>query len=176
MAHKCSFDGCNNPVFSNSWCKYHQFCRKKQGGDLHKRKKAIPKESKKRKQDRIHYSEGCKQLEKELRDENNGKIYDFFTGKEVTGFVTWHHILGRSGDYYTDKDYLVPAENDYNDGHLFYHRATIEQLQARDWYEGFLKRLKDKSLEAYNKQIRKGQKTTKLNPSKQQTIWDELND
>lgn len=151
--------------------------RKRQGGDQFKRKKSIPKESKKRKQEHIHYSEGCKQLEKELRDANAGKIYDFFTGKEIKGFCTWHHLAGRSGSYYTDKDLLVPAENDENDGHLFYHRATVEQLQATEWYEGFLKRLKNKSLEAYNKEIRRFEKVNKLNPSKQQrTIWDELTD
>ncbi len=165
MAHTCSAEGCNNPVFSNSFCKYHQFMRKRQGGDLFKRKKStIPKESKKRKKEHIHYSAGCKLLEAEMRAENNGKIYDFFTGREIKGKVTWHHLLGRTGKYYTDKDLLVPAENDENDGHLFWHGAKLEQLQAKEWYNDFLKRLKVKSLEAYNKEIRKAEKSHKLNP------------
>jgi hypothetical protein len=182
MAHTCSADGCNNPIWGGSKCKFHQYQRRMQGGDLFKRKPkikvpTIPKESKKRKQEHIHYSEGCKQLEKAIRDANDGKIQDFFTNREIIGFVTWHHLLGRTGNYYLDKDLLVPCENDENDGHLFWHRATVEQLQAIGWYEGFLKRLKNKSLEAYNKEIRRFEKVHKLNPSKQQrTIWDELTD
>lgn len=172
MPRTCSADGCSRPVFSHSFCAYHQYLRRRQGGDQFKRKKSIPKESKKRKQEHIHYSEGCKQLAQEIKDVNNGKIYCFFTGMEITGMPVFHHLLGRSGSYYTDKDLLVPCDNE---AHLFWHRATVEQLQATEWYEGFLKRLKNKSLEAYNKEIRRFEKVNKLNPSKQQrTIWDEL--
>lgn len=174
MAHKCSAEGCTNFVFSNSFCKYHQYFRRRQGGDLHKRKKSILKEGKKRKVEKIHYAEGCKQLAQEIRDENNGKIHCFFTGIEITGTPVFHHLLGRSGSYYTDKDLLVPCDNE---AHLFWHRATVEQLQSTEWYEGFLKRLKNKSLEAYNKETRRFEKAHKLNPAKpQRTIWDELTD
>lgn len=168
LMRTCKIKGCNNSVFGGDVCKYHQYTRYMQKGDLYKpkprQKSVIPKESKRRKKEHIHYSEGCKQLEKEIRAENGGKIYDFFTGREIKGFVTWHHLLGRSGDYYTDKDLLVPAENDENDGHLFFHNATLEQLKAKEWYQGFLIRLKNKSLEAYKKEIRKQDKVAKLNP------------
>ena len=138
------------------------------GGDLFKPKprkaKPIPKESKTRKKEHIYYAEGCKQLEKEIRDENGGRIYDFFTGLEIKGKPTWHHVLGRTGDYYLDKDLLVPCENDENDGHLFWHRATLEQLKQKTWYDGFLARLKAKSIEAYNKELRRHDKAQPLNP------------
>jgi len=171
MPRTCSADSCKNNVFSHGFCQYHGYMRRMKGGDLYqkrtdklpmklpKKQTRIPRESKKRREEHIHYSEGCKLLEQELRDANGGRICDFFTGREIKGFVTWHHLLGRSGDYYLDKDLLVPAENDENDGHLFYHRATLEQLMAKEWYQGFLIRLKSKSIEAYNKEMRRGEKT-----------------
>jgi hypothetical protein len=167
MPHTCK--RCDRDVFGGGYCAYHQYVRHKQGGDLFKPKprkaKPIPKESKTRKKEHIYYSVGCKQLEKEIREQNNGCIYDFFTGLEIKGKVTWHHLLGRSGDYYTDKDLLVPAENNENDGHLFWHRSTLDQLKAKSWYAGFLIRLKEKSIQAYEKEMRRYDKVQKLNPS-----------
>jgi hypothetical protein len=177
MALLCSKIGCSNLQFGGGFCKYHQFERRRQGGDLYapKRKKKaveqrslfkgtdIPKESKTRKKAKIYYSKGCKELEAEIRAENNNKIYDFFTGLEIKGFVSWHHLLGRTGDYYTDKEYLVPAENDENDGHMFWHRATIEQLMEKPWYGEFILRLKSKCPQAYKKELRKQDKIANIN-------------
>jgi hypothetical protein len=168
----CNKIQCNNPVFSMGFCRIHQWMRTDEGYkkmSLFKRKppkaKPIPKESKTRKKEHIYYSVGCKELEKEIREQNNGKIFDFFTGLEIKGKVTWHHLLGRTGDDYLDKDLLVPAENNENDGHLFWHRATLEQLKAKLWYQGFLTRLKEKSLQAYEKEMRRYDKVQKLNPN-----------
>jgi hypothetical protein len=167
MPHTCKVEGCSNPPF-NEFCKYHQFMLYKRGGRLYKPKKPkqakLPLESKTRKKEHLYYSQGCKQLEAELREQNNGVIYDFFTGLEIKGKITFHHIAGRSGDFYLDKEFLVPAENDENDGHLFWHHATIEQLKEKPWYEGFLARLKSKSIDAYNKEIRRQDKAQPLNP------------
>ena len=175
--HTCKHPGCNNPVFGGGFCKYDQFRRSMRGGDKYKAKSKqnnnveplssqkstkIPKESKRRKSEHIYYSAECKLLEKEIRNANNGKIYDFFTGREIKGNVTWHHILGRTGDFYLDKDLLVPAENDENDGHLFYHRATVEQLIEKEWYGSFLDRLKQKSMTAYNKELKKQDKNLRI--------------
>jgi hypothetical protein len=139
------------------------------GGDLYKPKKAkqnkLPIESQKRKKEHIYYSKGCKELEKEMREANNGKIFDFFTGLEIKGQCTWHHLLGRTGNFYLDKDLLVPAENNEDDGHLFWHRATIKQLKEKGWYQGFLARLKAKSTEAYDKELRRQDKAQPLNPT-----------
>jgi hypothetical protein len=181
MPHICKEDNCNNSVFGGGFCSYHQFRRSMKGGDKYRQKKPtkplkprsdalsprkaynkIPPKSKTRKKEHKYYSQGCKELEQELRDANNGKIYDFFTGLEIQRQVTFHHLLGRSGDYYTDKELLVPAENDENDGHLFWHRATIKQLLQKKWYQSFLLRLKSKSFEAYNKELRKAEKTVNL--------------
>ena len=177
MARCCEAPNCESSIFSHGYCKYHQFVRKRYGGDLYvpkskqnkgveprslPRRTKLPPESKTRKKEHIYYTQGCKQLEQEIRDQNQGRIYDFFTGKEIIGFVTWHHLLGRTGDYYLDKDLLVPAENDENDGHLFWHRATVEQLMQKEWYQGFLERLLRKSETAFNKEINKVGKTVNL--------------
>lgn len=173
MPHTCAADGCKTGCWGGGFCKYHQYMRKKFGGDLYQKasnktatprsipkRPKVPLESKTRTEERKTYSQHCKELEQELRSENQGKIYDFFTGLEIKRQVTFHHLLGRTGDFYTDKELLVPAENDENDGHLFYHRATVEQLFATKWYkDGFLPRLKIKSLTAYNKEIRKQEKS-----------------
>lgn len=173
MPRTCNAENCSNPVFGGLKCKFHQYQRRMYGGDLYqsknsqnqsseprstRRRTKVPHESKTRQKEHVRYTEGCKQLEQELRDANNGKVYDFFTGKEIKGQVTFHHLLGRTGDYYLDKDLLVPCENDENDGHLFWHRATLEQLESKTWYKDFLVRLKSQSIEAYNKEMRKREK------------------
>ncbi len=183
----CSYVGCNYPANSHGFCWGHQRYRTDDDYLKAKQKKntsqypqnltqeprstsgryKIPKESKKRSKDKKHYAVLCKELEQQIRKQNNGKIFDFFTGLEIKGFVTWHHLLGRTGDFYLDKDLLVPAENNEDDGHLFWHRATLEQLKEKNWYGEFLTRLKNKSHAAYNKEMRKHDK--KLNP----TLFDE---
>ena len=171
MALTCKVEGCTSNQWGGGYCSYHQWMRRRKGGDMYvsktrspKKQAKLPLESKTRKKEHVYYSQGCKQFEAELREQNNGVIYDFFTGLEIKGKITFHHIAGRSGDFYLDKDFLVPAENDENDGHLFWHHATIEQLKAKPWYEGFLIRLKSKSTDAYNKEIRRQDKAQPLNP------------
>jgi hypothetical protein len=169
----CTAEGCKNPVFSNLYCKYHQYIRKKQGGDLFKRKprqkSTIPKESKKRKEEHKYYAEHCKDLTAEIKSQNDGKIFCFFSGIEITGRVTYHHLRGRTGKYYTDKEWLVPCINDY---HIDYHFKDYGWLNEQDWYvKTFLPNLNAKSEELYRKELRKGEKTVRLNPEKE--LFDE---
>ena len=160
MPQTCKEFNCNNNIFGGGYCSYHQFKRHMRGGDKYNSKprpkpKPIKKESKKRTEDKKYYSQHCKELTQELRDANNGKVYCFFTGKEIRGRVTYHHLLGRTGDFYLDKALLVPGDNDR---HLEYHRLTVEQLLKTDWYDGFCARLKEKSTKAYDKEIKKQEK------------------
>ena len=170
MGQTCKIEGCSNPTFGGGVCKYHAYTRQMRGGDKYKAKVKqneakearsplkrirVPSVSKKRKNEQKYYAQHCKERTQELRDANNGKVYCFFTGEEIKGAVTYHHLLGRSGDYYLDKDLLVPAENDV---HIWYHSATVEQLKKTDWYAGFLERLKSVSQKAYDKESRKSQK------------------
>jgi len=80
----CTHTGCSSPIFGGGYCKYHQYIRKMKGKDLYKPKPrksyTIPKESAKRKEEKKYYSQHLKDLEKEIREQNNGKIYCFFSG------------------------------------------------------------------------------------------------
>lgn len=175
----CSEKGCTNNSFGGGKCKYHQFRRYMQGGDKHKAKPRqkstdlprspkrgtpIPKESEKRKLEHKTYIQHCRELEQEIRDANNGKIYCFFSGLEITGQVTFHHLKKRTGSFYTDKEWLVPVINDI---HVYkYHQASYEQRIKEPWWEDYLKRLRQKSEELYLKEIKIGEKSVhKLNPS-----------
>jgi hypothetical protein len=171
----CNEPGCTYPVFSGLKCKYHQYRRHMRGGDLHvhkarKPKEPIAKESKRRKVERIYYKDGCLQLEKEMRAQHpEGKLFCFISGYEITGRASWHHLYGRTGDWYLDKDGLVPTINKY---HLMVHRMTVEKLEEQPWYSDYLIRLKNKDEALYNKQIGKKEKALpKLNP--RPTLFDD---
>lgn len=162
---KCHADDCNNEIFSHNFCKYHGYMRKRQGGDLFKRKpNKLPVESKKRKEEKKYYSQNCKELEQEIRNANNGKIYCFFSGLEINERVSFHHTKSRIKDFYTDKQWLVPCINKY---HLEYHFKPVEWLLKQDWYEGFLKRLDalDPTGELLRKELKKQDKVHKINPT-----------
>ena len=155
----CKENGCKNNIFGGGFCKYHNYRRYMRGGDLFKPKTrkstTIPKESKKRKEEKKYYTENCKDLEKEIREQNNGKIYCFFSGLEINERVTWHHLKKRTGKFYTDKEWLVPAINKY---HLMYHFSEIEDLIAEYWYSDFMNRLKTKDTHLYYKELKRQEK------------------
>jgi len=134
-----------------------------QGGDLFVRKKPtnkkIPVESSKRKEEKKYYKDHCRDLEMEIREQNDGKIFCFFTDKEINETISWHHLRGRTGKFYIDKEWLVPALNDY---HLEFHFATIDYLLAQPWYSEFMEKLKKKDYHSYCKQKRKEEKSKEL--------------
>lgn len=156
---KCKIDSCERFQFGGSYCPYHQYLRRLKGGDLFKRKlatkKPIPKESKTRKREHKTYTQHCKELEKEMRDVNNGEIYCYFSDKEITGFVTWHHLLGRTGDFYVDKEWLVPVINEY---HMCYHFSPIEWLMQQDWYKKLLEKFRLRDAHLYYKELKRQEK------------------
>ena len=119
----------------------------------------IPKKSKRRTKDQKYYTQNCKELEQEIREKNSNKIYDFFSGQEITGRISWHHWYGRSGDWYTDKKGLVPTINKY---HLMYHNQTVEKLEEQEWYNDFLVRLKSFDYSLWEKQVNKKHKSQRL--------------
>lgn len=144
------------------------------GGDLYKAKSPsnksvearspsgrakIPPKSRRRLKDEKTYSQHCKELEQEIREKNNGRIYCYFSGFEIKGTATWHHLHKRDGSYYTDKEWLVPCMNEY---HLDYHFKSVGWLMQQPWYNGFLARLKDKSKELYDKEVRKYEKSLEI--------------
>ena len=151
---------CNNAVFGGGYCKYHQYKRKMLGGDLYERKppkkrKAIPKESKKRKLEGKTY----KQIKDELRAEMKaeGTYNCFFCGKPMEDEKGFHHCKGRDGSYLTDRKYLKPA---HNQCHVWdYHQARVKDLILQPWYGEFLNRLKELDIDLYRKEINKQNKS-----------------
>jgi hypothetical protein len=161
MPHTCSEPGCTSPIFGGGYCKYHGYRRRMEGGDQFKRKPpkktAIPKESQTRKEEKKYYSLHCKELEAELRSQDpQGRIFCFFTGLEIKERVTFHHLKGRTGKFYTDKAWLVACINKY---HLQYHFTSVESLEKDWWYADFLARLKAKDHVCWLKEIRKREKS-----------------
>jgi hypothetical protein len=139
------------------------------GGDQYKRPKSkqnesvearsrsggtiMPKQSKKRKTQAKTYAEQIRLF----WDESIASKTDFcfFCGKHMEKRDNIHHLKGSTNDYLLDKIWWVNA---HNDCHLFYHRATVEQMQKESWYNDFLERLKLKDIVSYNKQIGKSSK------------------
>lgn len=152
----CLEPGCKNAPF-NEYCKYHQYRLYMKGGRLHKRK--APAKSKKRAEDEKRYTEICKELEVELRAQDpKGRIFDFFSGLEIIGAISWHHLRGR-GRYLKDKRYLVPS---INENHLDYHFLPYDIWSKRPFFEAFMTRLKAKDIETYNKELKRGEKSLPL--------------
>lgn len=146
---KCK--ACNNNVFSHDYCKYHQWMRKDDKKPNYKKsyKSSTRAETEK------YYAQHCNELTEEIKALNKGKIYCFFTGQEISGRVTYHHLRGRTGDYYIDKQWLVPCINEY---HIMFHQEPIEKLEKQPWWDGFLTRLREKDPESYRKVMNKKQK------------------
>lgn len=159
MGILCSYCG-KWPVFGGGFCRYHQYRRRMAGGDQHKRKS--PTKSPKRKEDEKRYTEICKELEAELRAQDpKGRIFCFFSGDEIPGAISWHHLRGR-GVRLKDREYLVPT---INANHLDYHFLPWDKWSAKPWHHEFMARLKEKDIETYNKELRRGEKALpKLNP------------
>jgi hypothetical protein len=164
MPHTCKIHGCNNPVFGGGVCKYHQYERRRLGGDLYLRKppkaKPIPKESKKRKDDHRQYTQKTKEFWYE--SVANKTDLCFFCGVHMNKRDNVHHLRGRQ-EYYLDKEYWVNAHNDCHVNK--YHMMDIEQLKKESWYPAFLQRLKAKDPQSYDKELKKQDKVQKLNPN-----------
>lgn len=155
---------CDKPVFGGGYCKYHQYVRHMRGGDLYKpkprQKSNIPKESKKRKKEKIRYSEQIKLFW--IESVENKTDFCFFCGVHMAHRDNIHHLKGRTGDYYLDKEWWVNA---HNKCHVEdYHQSDYEHLSKQLWYPQFLQRLKSKDSGLWQKEINKKDKDIKLNP------------
>jgi len=158
MAHTCNESGCTNLQFGGGFCKYHQYRRYMAKGDLHVRKKkeksAIPKESKKRKQEKLTYAQQIKLFWDESVE--NGTDFCFFCGKKMHERDNIHHLKGRTNDYLNDKEYFVNA---HQQCHVEdYHQSSWEQRIKQPWWSDFLARLKSKDTELHRKEMLKGEK------------------
>lgn len=166
MPHTCKI--CDSGVFGGGYCKYHQYKRRMQGGDKYapKRKKKalelqsslfdtkIPPESKRRKKERVRYSEQIIEFWNESVEDKTD--FCFFCGLHMDKRDNVHHLRGRTGEYYLDKEYWVNA---HNFCHTYqYHMMSIERLYQLPWYREFLDRLKSKDFHSYCKELKKQDK------------------
>jgi hypothetical protein len=119
----------------------------------------IPPESKKRKKEHKTYLEQIKLFWKEAV--NDGTNYCFFCGEKMESRDNVHHMKGRTGNYYLDKEFWGNA---HNECHGDYHFKGVEWLMQQFWYKGFLDRLRLKSEELYQKEFKKQDKSQKINP------------
>jgi hypothetical protein len=160
---ECSESSCHNPQFGGGYCKYHQWLRKRQGGDMFKRKpKPIAKESVKRKKEHIRYIDQLKMFKDECKEQET--YFCFISGEDfddtIDGFCTVHHLRGRTGDYYLDKEFWILAKNKH---HLdVFHRCTIDELKEKEYWVDFLTRLKIKDLHSYYKLLKRIEKSEEL--------------
>jgi len=160
----CIEPGCHNLQFGGGYCKYHQFRRHMRGGDKYKPKTKkqtqIPRRTKKRAKDEKYYAV----LAREFFDNavKNKTNRCFFCGDWVKTFQGLHHIEGRDNDHLLDWDKIVIAHNKCHTDD--YHYAKYEDLSAQPWYDDFMSRLKEKSEKAYQEELRKRDKSLKLNP------------
>ena len=162
----CTFSGCLNPQFGGGYCKYHQYARRMQGGDQHKRKKntSPPKESRKRKVEHKKYLDRLK--EKWDEAVANKTNFCFFCGEYSNNRLSNHHWYGRVGPAYLEENTWCWAHMKCHD---MYHHFSVEKLEHQSWYEDFLVRLKAFDVTLWEKQTGKREKSNKLNP----TLFDE---
>lgn len=170
MPHTCSEPNCTNNVFGGNFCQYHQFRRRMNGGDLFKRKakkKAseppkdlfgtyIPSESKRRKIERKRYSEQIAEFWEE--SVASKEDFCFFCGIRMSKRDNIHHLRGRTGDYYNDKQYWVNAHQKCHTE--CYHMMSLEKLEQEPWYDEWMERLKSKDYHSYAKELRKRDKSS----------------
>jgi hypothetical protein len=172
----CAKNGCNNPVFSNSFCRIHQWMRKDEKYLNSKRFKTrspvkrdkIPPKSKKRKEEHIRYLDQIKMFWFECVEKKAN--YCFFCGESSDKMLTIHHLKGRTGHYYLDKEWWVWGHNECHVDK--YTMMPYDQLKEEWWYNAFLTRLAEKSMELFNKELKRADKSQKLNP----TLFPEENE
>jgi len=166
----CQKKGCNNKIWSSRFCRLHQWCRtdekykkaKEYAKENRRVKKRLPQESKKRKIEHKGYLEQVSMFKEENKIAKT--YYCYLSGEEfddsIDGFCTVHHLRGRTGNYYLDKEFWILARNKY---HLdVFHRMTIDELKKYEWWEAFLERLRAKDLHSYYKLLKRIEKSEEL--------------
>jgi hypothetical protein len=134
-----------------------------QKGDQFKRKAPIARRTPKRDKDERYYNVQAREFFDVAV--KNGTNTCIFCGEKVKTFQGLHHWRGRTGDYLLDKRWWSIVHNEHHVD--CFHMMRYEVLSTQPWFESFLTRLKlfDPTLELYNKVIKRGEKSHKLNPT-----------
>jgi hypothetical protein len=113
----------------------------------------IARRSKKRAKDERHYAVQAKEFFQNAVINKTNRC--FFCGEYVDHFQGLHHLSGRREGSLLDFNLIVIV---HNECHLFYHSATVQQMQQKKWYNEWMNRLRLKDDTAYRKEINKSQK------------------
>lgn len=153
---------CSSPVFSHDYCLIHQWMRTddkyKKYKELKKSGKIARRTKERAKDEKRYMNEARAFFDDAVANKTN---YCFFCGKEVKLFEGLHHLRNRAGDMLLDKEFWVVV---HNNCHVWkYHQADYDQRKKEVWWQDFLARLKEKSLELYEKELRKADKAIPLN-------------
>lgn len=152
----CQKEGCNNKIWSKGFCRIHQYLRTDEGyqkyKSLKKQGKIKPRTSARAKEEK-YYSVEAK--EKWLELVQKGKNICFFCDKKVEIYSGWHHLRGREGKKITQWEYVKLC---HQECHMDFHYMPVGKLMQKDWYGGFMLRLKEVDEIAWLKQKNKEQK------------------
>lgn len=161
MPKQCSVDGCENNVFSNGFCKFHQYKRKlatkkrREYKYTKAKQKAIKTVSDKRKTQLKLYEQAKQEKISELKAENKWSCFICGVPFGEEEIVDCHHTKDREEGSVFDKKYLVFV---HRHCHTAYHNDTYSRFSANRWYTLFVERLKEIDPELYNKELKKGTK------------------
>ena len=96
------------------------------------------------------YKKICDAIDKEAKE--TGQYVCFFSGEPIVGKADHHHLLGRDGDLFADRNLIVLAKREH---HRAWHDKGLEYCSQQPWWDDFLIRLKMKSEYLYGKVIDK---------------------
>jgi len=158
----CKEIGCQNPVFSHLYCKYHQHKRTDKKPvqlkrvELKKSTKPIPKRSKKRIEDDKTYYQEKDRRSKEVGKEylvcyiSDEKMYYDYTNKKH--WFDIHHLGNKIETKLLEFDRCVNVKRCYHDS---LHQWSIKRLLEDQWYNIFLAKLKIEHKDMWLKEMRR---------------------
>lgn len=149
MSKKCKVSKCNYPVFSEGYCKYHQYMRtdekaKKQRENYYNKKrnaKKIKPQSEKRKKMDVIYHYTKEEFIEQKKEEN--EYYCIFCGNGFSKTPDIHHLKGRDDDLLIKPKYWGLA---HRGCHSQYHDNPPS---ACSWFEDYIDRIKEIDLQLY---------------------------
>lgn len=134
----CKALNCKYPVFSNGYCKNHQYLREDIPKARDKPRKAIRTISAKRKEAMTIYN--TLKNEAVLEARKKGHIKCFVCGKEIKKIPDWHHIDGREEDKLIDTSSLVFV---HRSCHRAIHDMNMDVMSKQPWFENYMSNLKN---------------------------------
>ncbi len=101
--------------------------------------------SKKRASEKPEYDKACE----EIRNDPTLR-FCIFCLRPVNLPGEIHHLEGRDGDLYAQKDNLFLS---HHDCHFHYHHSTVKTLLTLSWYLNFVRKLEKLNFRVYMKEI-----------------------